>query len=319
MTVLNRQIAVELADRREPASDAAFGAPPAGPRATRNRIGWSHLAGAFALAAFGVMVTRDAWLDIIHIVQRDEESSHIYLVPLVVAWLAWVRRSRLKHCDHRGLWIGPLMAAAGWLCYSMGDKYLIQSAWHGGSVLIAIGCVFTFLGSRALRAFLPVVIAAFFLVPVPGRVRQRIAIPLQTVSARATEAVLRMGDADVVRSGNLLSIKGVPVTIVEACNGMRMTFALGMVCFAFAFGTPLRNPIRILVMLATPASAVACNVIRLVPAVWIYGHYPSETARMFHDLSGWIMLFVSFGLLMAMLRLLRWAMVPVTPFTLAYD
>jgi exosortase/archaeosortase family protein len=98
-----------------------------------------------------------------------------------------------------------------------------------------------------------------------------------------------------------------------------MMFALALAMFAFAFGSPLRTYARILVLAATPITAVACNVVRLVPTVWLYGYYPSDLAGTFHDVSGWVMLVVAFLLLLAIVRLLRWAMVPVTEYTLAYD
>ena len=286
-----------------------------------SRNGWTgaHLLGLAVLAALGVYVAIDAWRDMLHIAKRDEESSHAFLVPIVVGWLVWVRRGRVRHCRPVGLWIGPIICALGWVLYSVGDTHLMQSIWHLGAILLVVGCCLTVLGTNVLRAFLPVFVALVFLVPVPGRIRQKIAIPLQTATAAATEAAFKLADEPVTRSGNLLSINGVDVAVAEACNGMRMLFALGMVSYAFAFGTPLRGYARVLVLVATPVSAVLCNVVRLLPTVWVYGNYSEEFARGFHDISGWVMLMVAFGLLMAVLQMLRWAMVPVAPFTLAYD
>jgi len=123
----------------------------------------------------------------------------------------------------------------------------------------------------------------------------------------------------VERSGNLLSINKVDVTIAEACNGLRMVFSLVMVCFAFAFGTPLRWYSRLLILIASPIAAIVCNIIRLIPTLYIYGHFSRTTAEEFHDIGGWIMLPVAFLLLMGILRLLRWAVIPVSKYTLAYD
>jgi exosortase len=134
-----------------------------------------------------------------------------------------------------------------------------------------------------------------------------------------TAELFNLCGVSVIRSGNMLSVNGNDVEIAEACNGLRMMFALALAMFAFAFGSPLRTYARILVLAATPITAVACNVVRLVPTVWLYGYYPSDLAGTFHDVSGWVMLVVAFLLLLAIVRLLRWAMVPVTEYTLAYD
>ena len=56
----------------------------------------------------------------------------------------------------------------------------------------------------------------------------------------------------VERSGSKLSINGVDVNIIEACNGLRMVFPLILVSYAFSFGLPLRNSRPFLVLLASP-------------------------------------------------------------------
>jgi exosortase len=271
------------------------------------------------MVALAVVVTSDAWRDMLRIAVKDEESSHAFLVPIAVTWLVWVRRKRLRHCSPTKVWVGPVIAALGGIMYSLGDTHLLQSVWHCGALLVAVGCLLTVLGAGLIRAFLPAFVVLLFIIPVPGRVRQRIAIPLQTATAHVTQAVFELGETSVKRSGNLLNINGVDVAVGEACNGLRMMFALVLVSYTFAFGSPLKNYVRLIVLAASPASAVLCNVLRLVPTVWAFGNYSPRTAALVHDVGGWVMLGISFALLMALLRLLRWALVPVTPFTLAYE
>jgi exosortase len=273
---------------------------------------------SLVLGALGALATLDAWKDIYRIATRDEESSHIFLVPIVMAWLIWIRRRRFRNCRPVGTGIGPILVAAGWFFYSFGDARLIQSFWHGGAVLVVLGCVLTVLGKDLLFQFFPAFAVLVFIIPVPGRVRQQFAIPLGAATAQVTQKLFEVMGVAVERSGNLLSINKVDVTIAEACNGLRMVFALTLVSYAFAFGTPLRSYVRLLVLLACPVSAILCNVIRLVPTLWMYGYF-RPYAESFHDMSGWIMLPVSFLLLMGVIRILRWAVVPITPYHLAYD
>ena len=122
---------------------------------------------------------------------------------------------------------------------------------------------------------------------------------------------------DVEQRGNLISFNGKQVEIAEACNGMRMVFTLFLASYVFAFVTPLRGYVRAIILLASPVTAVVCNVIRLVPTVWVFGHTSPEKAAIFHDFSGWVMLVVAFLGLTGIVRILKWAMVPVVPFTLA--
>ncbi|MHC4472286.1 MAG: exosortase/archaeosortase family protein [Planctomycetota bacterium] len=285
-----------------------------------SRNGWTiwHLLAGLVLVSAAVAVTGEAWRDIVNIGLVDEEASHIFLVPVLSAWLIWVRRGRLRTCRPENTFIGPVLIAVGWLFYAFGDFYQFQVFWHGGAVMMLVGSLLSVAGSSLLRKLLPAFIVLFFLVPVPGLIRQTIALPLQTVTAKMTHGILEFVGTEVGLSGNVLRINGIDVAIDEACNGMRMVFALVLVSYAFAYSTPLREHVRFIVLAASPLSAILCNVVRLVPTVWIYGNYERSIGDWFHDISGWIMLPIAFIFLMGIIRALRWALIPVTRFTLAY-
>jgi exosortase len=283
------------------------------------RGGWSrgHLWAALGAAALCMLVAGNAWADLLSIAWRDEESSHALLVPVMAAWLVWVRRGRIRRCTPAGRLIGTLCLATGWALWSIGYRYQIQSFWHGGAVVMTIGGVLTVLGVDAFLSFLPVFCVMVFLVPVPATVRHWIAVPLQQFTAQMTQGVAEVIGIGVERRGSLLMINGKEVAIAEACNGMRMVFTLFMACYVFAFVTPLHGYVRFLVLATSPLVAVVCNVARLVPTVWMYGHMSPSAAEVFHDASGWAMLLIAFVGLMGIVKLLRWAMIPVTPFALA--
>lgn len=284
-------------------------------------FGWTrwHAVGAVALSLLALAVTFTAWKDIYDIASRDQESSHIFLVPFVSAWMFMSRSVRLRQCRPTGTWIGPLIVAAGVAAYVIGYNNRMQSVWHGGSVLVVLGAALSVLGKDVLFRFLPAFAVLVFLVPVPGMVRQEIAGPLQTATAFISQAILETLGIPVERSGNVLIINNQKVAVAEACNGMRMVFALVLVSYAFAYSQPLRNGVRALVLLASPLAAIVCNVIRLIPTIWLYGFASQATADAFHDASGWIMLPVAFVLLLGVIRALRWALVPVAKFNLAYQ
>jgi exosortase len=279
---------------------------------------WRHWAAAAVLLVGAVVATHDAWRDILDIAWGDAEQSQVFLVPFVAAWLFWVRRERLRGYRPRATWVGPVVVAAGWVVNRAGDAYLIQSVWHFGAVVVLVGAFLSVAGGEAFRRFSSVFVALVFLVPVPQTLRQAIAIPLQAQTAALTQSALELFGVAVERSGNLLTINHQEVMIAEACNGLRMVFALVMVTFAFAYGSPLRNAFRIFLLALTPVTAIAFNVVRLVPTVWSFGLFSPSVANTIHDLSAWVMLPVALLALLGILRLLRWAQLPVSPFVLAY-
>src|SRR5437660_12276198 len=284
--------------------------------------GWTskRILTALAVIALAILATLPAWLDIVHIAYVDNEASHVFLVPIVVARLVWVRRGRFRYCLPRPTFLGPLFVALGWLISVWGYRHANQSFWHGGAVLVVIGAMLSVVGRDPLIRFAPAFAVLVFLVPIPGRFRQPVALRLQDATARATQSMFDILGEPIQRNGNQLSIiNNVPINVAEACNGMRMVFTLVLVSYAFAFGEPLRGYVRFLILAASPLSAIACNVIRMVPTIWLFGHSSQQFADAFHNIAGWVMLGIAFLLLMAIIRLLKWALIPVSPYILATD
>ncbi|MEM1211731.1 MAG: exosortase/archaeosortase family protein [Planctomycetota bacterium] len=263
------------------------------------------------LGLFAILAGFDAWADIAHIAMVDEEASQVFLTPIVLLWLLWARKRRLLQTPLRLSAWGLLIIAVGAALSIYGYHSLMQALWHGGAVLVLIGAVWTALGSQIMRVAAPALFVMLFLVPVPGLIRQRIALPLQDWTAAGAEVGLQLIGISVGRAGNVLIYNGEQVAVAEACNGMRMVFALILVAYAYAFATPLRGWTRLAIILLSPFAAVVCNIIRLVPTVYIYGHYRDTLAKPFHDYAGWAMLGLALALLIGMVHLLRWAQVPV--------
>lgn len=280
-----------------------------------------HGYAAVGLALFGVLATLDAWADIAQIAWKDEEYSHIFLVPLVAAWMVWVRRMRIRHCKPTGTILGPIIALFGWAMSSFGFYEGYQSLFHLGSVIVVVGCMVAILGKHLIFRFFPAIAVLIFLVPVPGGYRQDIAVPLQTWTAQISTTLFETLGVITERSGNMLIVNGKEVTIAEQCNGVRGIFALLLVSYAFGFGLPLRNSVRFFILLASPLVTIGCNVLRILPTAWFYGNASDDASQRFADdfhwWAGWAMVPLAFLILLWIIKLLRWAMLPVMRYTLA--
>lgn len=267
-------------------------------------VGAGDLLFAAALTLAAVCIMFDSWRDTLHIAQTDEECSYVLLAPVVIGLLAWVRRSQLTKCRLRGQWVGLIALAAGWLIWWYG--YLTDPViWRAGAVMIAVASFMAAVGWDASLKLAPALAACVFLIPVDPTGRYRIAGPLETATAYAAQHTCELLGIYVDRTGNLLSINGVDVTIAEACNGIRMVLTLFMVCYVVAFTMPLKPWVRLLFLAASPLVAIVSNVIRLVPTVWMFGHASADTAERFHNAAGWAMTFVAFIVLLGFAKLLQ--------------
>jgi len=269
------------------------------------------------LLGVGLWLNRQPLADIIAIGRHDGEQSHIFLAPIVAGYLLWLRRSRLRYVMVQPSLIGLAIAAFGWLTSWWGFESGTQIAWHGGALLSLVGILLSMTGPTPLQLFAPVFAVLLFMLPVPGEIRHRMALPLQELATSVTYSMLQFIGVAAIKSGNILVINGEQVAVGEACNGMRMVFALTLVVYAFAFGTPLKPGTRVTLLLLSPGIAMLCNVLRLVPTSLIFGYGNNETAQRFHDLAGWVMLPVAMIMLAAILRAIRWLEFPVTQLRLA--
>ncbi|MEM8872768.1 MAG: exosortase/archaeosortase family protein [Planctomycetota bacterium] len=285
----------------------------ASPSPTAGSGGWSARQYALTalLAGVGIIATFDVWSDLAWRGTQDEEASHILLVPIIVIWLAFLRRKRAATAVVRGQWVGVAITALGWLCYTIGDAFLMLSLWQLSAVVVLVGTIVTGLGTDVLKRFAPAIMVMIFLVPLPAIARQNITLPMQQSAAVVTQLILDVIGTGVERQGNLLTINGTPVTVAEACNGLRMSHALVLVSVAFAFATPMRTWVRLAVLALSPVFAVACNILRLVPTVWAYGYMEPESADLFHDMAGWVMLLVGYLVLTGFVWSLEWLGLPV--------
>ena len=200
----------------------------------------------------------------------------------------------------------------------LGFHFGIQVAWHAGAGLTLLGVILSMTGSEPVRQFAPVFLVLVFALPIPGVIRQTIAIPLQSMAAAITHATLELIGVAATRDGNALVINGQQIAVGEACNGMRMVFAFGLVVYAFAFCVPLKTSTRLGLLALSPLTALLCNVIRLVPTSLVYGFGTIGAAEWFHNVTGWLMLPLALLMHIAMLRLFKWLELPVTQFRLAY-
>ena len=274
---------------------------------------------AFVLALFGLVVTYRAWVDIFEIAWEQPEYQHVFLVPFVAFFLAFVRRERLKYIRVSGTTLGPVLVILGWIASTYGFNHRVQALFHVGAVLVVIGCVVAALGKQALFRFLPVAVVLLLIVPIPNALRQDISKPLQHYTAEIDSYLLSLFGVDTQVSGNVLIINNQPVLIAEGCNGMRMVFPLLLISYGFAFGLPLRASVRALIVFASPIVALVCNVLRVLPLVWLQGQgaMGQTIGEQLHEQSGWLMVPLAFLVLLGLIRLLNWAMVPVYRYPLA--
>lgn len=272
---------------------------------------WFVVSAGLLIFLGNILAYRTPLQDILAIAARDPERGYIFIVPLIAAYLAWLRRTRIREFTVRSSWIGPLIMFLGWLCYLIGGSESVMFMWHMGFLISIIGGIVTFAGPGILRPFAPAFLVLFVMVPLPGSARQFMTQPMQALATSVSANILDLAGVPAIQAGNLITINGVTVAVGEACDGMRLLVPLGLVIFAFVFSLPLNLRMRSVLIIASVPVGVICNVFRLIPTALAYGYAPS-VAETVHDIGGWGMIPLSIVFLLGLLRLIEWLDIPVS-------
>jgi hypothetical protein len=179
--------------------------------------------------------------------------------------------------------------------------------------------VISILGRQVLYAYLPAFIVLLALVPPPIAWAEQLAQPLQVAVGQLTVWVYSGFGWETSLAAQHLRIGPTSVRLVDVCGGLPMALSLFLVSYGFVFGTPLRMSVRLAVLLLSPLSAILCSTVALICTFWLYGDLSLEMADVWLRVSEWLMLMVGFLLLIAAIRMLTWASVPVRRYALAFD
>lgn len=264
-----------------------------------------------ALLCLSGIAFHGRWTELALEITRRSDNGYVLIVPGVVVYLAWIRRSRLRYVRRKPSFVGVGIAImAGGLAW-FGAETDTRIAGHLAAILSLIACVVTLTGLAVVRHFFPVFLALFFLLPVPGEVRRSIAGPLQELAVIVTHDVLDLVGVAAEREGIVIIIEGKPILVGEACDGMRMVFALALTYFAFVFSIPFRPQTRVFLLLVSPFIALFCNLIRLTSTGLAYAYSTETFAADFHEVAGWMMLPLAIVFVQAIVRFMRWLDLPV--------
>lgn len=239
--------------------------------------------------------------------QNDPNYSVGQLVPLAALYLVWERRAELSKTPVAPYWAGVFVILLGQLIRLGGLLFLYESIERYSIVVTVTGVVVLIGGKTLTYQIRWILVFLLLMVPLPGKVHNRISGPLQTAATSAAVVLLELSGVAVAREGNIMTLNGkVELGVAEACSGLRMLTAFLVVAYVFA--AVIRGPgwQRACLALSGVIIAIVCNVVRLFATAMLCLLVSSEAARVFfHDYAGITMMPVALLLLVAELSLLR--------------
>ena len=238
---------------------------------------------------------------------NDDNYSHGFLVPVIVAYLIWTKKERLRALSPLpSLWGIPilLLGLSMYLVGTIGAEWFLKRA----SLIIVLGGVVLYLYGKAyFRLLLFPLLFLMFMVPLPAIIYSGLAFKLQLFVSIVSTKLIALAGIPIFREGNILYVSSGPLAVEEACSGMRSIMALLALSALFAYlmyDSRLKQ--WILVVSALPI-AVITNIIR-VTTTGIVAHYWGKAFAegILHESFGWLVFVIAFVLLFLLGKLLDW-------------
>ncbi|RLB70545.1 MAG: VPLPA-CTERM-specific exosortase XrtD [Deltaproteobacteria bacterium] len=235
----------------------------------------------------------------------SEDYNYCYLVPAVILYIIWEKRTELKSLSNRLSITGFIFFIPALALYWLGElggEYLTLclSAW-----LVVMALSWMHMGWEKVKviAFPLLMIPTMF--PLPSFLHNRISLNLKLLSSQLGVEIMQMAGMSVYREGNVIDLGFTQLQVVDACSGLRYLFpiiVLGLV-LAWFFRAPFWK--RVLLVASTIPLIVLTNSIRIASTGILYEPFGAKVAEgFFHDFSGWLIFMVTLMILLLEMWLL---------------
>ena len=229
----------------------------------------------------------------------QEDNSHCYLIPLVVLYLLWEKRSALGSCPSVPSWKGavPLLFGIGlfWLGELGGEYFtLYLSMWF-----VIVGLIWLHNGWRKLREIGFAIFMMLTMFPFPLFINMKILVYLRIISSDLGVKMLHLYGISAYREGNIIELPFTSLQVVDACSGLRFVLSLGILSLLMAY--LFRGPFwkKAIIFLSSVPLAIFTNSIRIAVTGILYSVWGASVAEgFFHGFSGWLIFMVTIPVLL---------------------
>lgn len=269
------------------------------PRAERVTVIAASLLAGFAVLA-AVAGFHGALAELVHRWSTQEEYSHGFLIPLIVAWLLWTRREALRASLGRPSWTGLALTVIGALMNVIGQLSAIFVLSQAGFVATLFGIALALGGYSLLRVtFIPIAFL-LFAIPLPYFVDSILTLRLQLISSELGAAVIRLFGIPVYLDGNIIDLGNYKLAVAEACSGLRYLFPLLSLSFLAAYLFQASWWQRAIVFISAIPITIFMNGFRIgMVGVLVSMWGTAQAEGLLHLFEGWVIFIACAALLMA--------------------
>jgi exosortase len=216
----------------------------------------------------------------------DDDMGHGFFVPVIAAYIAWQRRHELLAITAKPNWWGLVVALWGCLQVVVGTLGVELFTARTAVVITVIGLIWFLCGTEILRKLAFPLFLLFFMVPIPAVIYTQITFPLQILASKLADFALTVLGIPVLREGNILELPSGPLSVVEACSGIRSLLSLTFLSLVYGYLFEKQTWRRVVIFLATIPVALIANGGRVTLTGVLSQISPDLAHGFFHESTG---------------------------------
>jgi EpsI family protein len=265
------------------------------------------IGGGVLLAAATLLVFREPLIAMVNRWDISPMYSHGYIVPLVSAYLLWVRSAdfdRTPMAPARGA--GGAVLFASLAALAIGKVNAIQVLEQLAFISALAGIILFLFGRRYLLLSTPAIGYLLFMVPIWDVFTEPLHPPFQENSARLGVAMMRAIGVPVFKDGTVITLPNITIEVARECSGVNYLVAVLALALPMAFLRLRGAWRRIALVISALVVAALANGLRVALigslAYWEVG---SPLHGPFHVLHGLFVAAVGFIVIFVGLRFLE--------------
>lgn len=236
---------------------------------------------------------------------RNDEYSSGMLVPIIAAYIVWLRRKDLGACPIRPSIWGLFALVGAQALRFFGLFFMYASAERMSLVLTIAALVLLLFGWKLFWKVSSVLVFLFLMLPLPNRVQMAATLPLQDWATSSAVFCLETLRYEVIREGNIINLNGTMVAVVEACNGLRMVTAFFVISGLVVLLVQRRWWEKLIILASAVPIGLICNTLRLAVTAMAFTKIDAQHwEKAFHDYGGLAMMPLALGIVVFELWLL---------------
>ncbi len=205
--------------------------------------------------------------------------SHGYLVPLVFAYLLWIKRDELRKCAVKPAGLALLIFVPALLIHLL--AYTFDINFLSGFTLIAalFGLALYLYGTEITKKAAFPITFLIFMVPLPQVMIINISFKMKMMAAQIATSIVNLMGIHAIRDGSIVYLKpDTSLTIGSPCSGLSSLIALMALGALYAYLVKMSRTRKIILFLLSIPVALAANILRIVMLLLVGFAYDAKVA-----------------------------------------